>query len=264
MGTRVDQILGERKAALGSARRWGVLASSALLHILIALGFFFGPTLFARPTERIEYVPVILIPATMLGQEAPLPEPTPPEPKPEPAPPPPPPPPPEPKPEPKVSKLPPPAKPPAKDVPVLAEKKKKKTATPKAKPPPPKPPPPAGPLPLPRRKGTAEGNPLGISTTGANLGVEDPSFTYDYYIERVRASISEHWVRPPVGGGQVETLIYFRVAGDGKIFQQRILEGSGTQVFDKAAMRAVANASPLPPLPKSYKKDYLGITVVVR
>lgn len=258
MATRVDQILEERRLRTTGTRRWRFLLPSLLLHLLLVLGFWLGPTLFARPPEPFEYVDVILIPAARLGiEETPPPEPKRRERQPEPTPPPP-------KPKAQVSKLPPPAKPPAKDVPVLAKKAEKK-AKPRAKiPPPPKAPPPANPIPLPRRKGSREGNPLGISTSGANLGVEDPSFTYDYYIERIRAAISEHWVRPPVGGGKVETRIYFRISQDGKIIKQDMLQTSGSQVFDQAAMRAVAAASPMPPLPRSYKKDHLNVTVLVQ
>ena len=39
---------------------------------------------------------------------------------------------------------------------------------------------------------------------------------------------------------------------------------SGAEVFDEAALRAVQATSPLPPLPKSYAKDSLGIHLIVK
>ncbi|MEM6457465.1 MAG: energy transducer TonB, partial [Acidobacteriota bacterium] len=122
---------------------------------------------------------------------------------------------------------------------------------------------PAAPTSPPKRKGIVRGNPLGASSS-ATVGVEDPNFTYGYYLDRVLAAISENWVRPPVGGGLDEALLAFRILENGQITELRLATSSGSDAFDRAAMRAIEASTPLPPLPRGYKKDYLGIQLVVR
>jgi TonB family protein len=43
-----------------------------------------------------------------------------------------------------------------------------------------------------------------------------------------------------------------------------VRESSGSRAFDLAALRAVRNASPLPPLPASYREDVLAVNLIVR
>jgi TonB family protein len=105
---------------------------------------------------------------------------------------------------------------------------------------------------------------MGSATSNARVGAEDPNFTYGYYLDRVVAVISNNWVRPPVGGDIEEALLYFRIQRDGTLTDLRIVEPSGSEVFDQAAYRAVESSSPLPPLPKSYKRDFLGINLIVQ
>ena len=113
-----------------------------------------------------------------------------------------------------------------------------------------------------RRRGSPFGNPVGASTAKATLGVEDPNFTYGYYLDRVVAIISEHWTRPPIG--VTDTILHFRILSDGTVIDLEIRRSSGDGSFDQAAKRAVEAAAPLPPLPKGYKRDYLGINLIVK
>jgi TonB family protein len=113
-----------------------------------------------------------------------------------------------------------------------------------------------------RRKGSIFGNPVGSSTAEATIGVEDPNFTYGYYLDRIVAVISENWTRPPVG--VVDAVLHFRILPDGTVVDLEIRRTSGDEGFDQAALRAVRASSPLPPLPKGYKKDFLGINLIVK
>jgi TonB family protein len=70
-------------------------------------------------------------------------------------------------------------------------------------------------------------------------------------------------VRPPLGGG-VEAVVHFRVSRDGRIDDLRIVTSSGYSSFDLAGLRAVQSASPLPPLPASYRRGELGVNLVIR
>jgi TonB family protein len=49
------------------------------------------------------------------------------------------------------------------------------------------------------------------------------------------------------------------VGRDGSIDSPEVEESSGSFLFDQAAKRAVIQASPLPPLPREFTDDYLGV-----
>lgn len=124
------------------------------------------------------------------------------------------------------------------------------------------PPPPALPE-VARRRGILRGNPLG-SSSSASVGVEDPDFTYGYYIDGMVTHIGQYWTRPNIAQRLEEAQVYYRILPDGRITDLRLIQSSGSTTFDEAAMRAIQAAVPLPPLPRGYKKDYLGITLVVQ
>ncbi len=247
MSTTVDQLLRRRADREPKARQSRYVLYSVLFHGTLIAALWIVPTLFAKPPEPFDYIAVVVVPPQVLGVEEPPPPPPPkPEPKVEPPPPEPPP--------PETSPIP-------EDVPVLVEEKKVEKKPP---PPPqtrPKPPPPR-PAPPPKRVGSPFGKSLGASTQLPTLGVEDPNFTYGYYLDRVVAVIGKNWVRPPLGN--LETKLHFRIRREGTIDDLRIVESSTSQEFDDAALRAVRASSPLPPLPKGYKRDDLGINLIVK
>jgi protein TonB len=74
--------------------------------------------------------------------------------------------------------------------------------------------------------------------------------------------IRQSWMRPPVEG--IEAVITFRVLRNGEVTEAEIRESSGSRAFDLAALRAVRNASPLPPLPASFREDLLTVNLIVR
>ncbi len=241
----VERILDDRRqtAAEKPAASW---LWSAILHAAVVATVWFVPGLLAEPPKPIEYVPVSIFSPAILGAEEP-PPPPPPEPEPEP-------PPPAPSPEPEPEPI-------EEDTMVLVEEEKKVEKLP---PPPPRtaPPPPAA-KPPPKRTGSPFGSTLGSSTSKARVGVEDPNFTYGYYLDRVVAVINGNWVRPPVGDVE-QTVLYFRIQRDGSITELRLAEPSGSETFDRAAFRAVQSSSPLPPLPSGYKRPSLGINLIVK
>lgn len=254
----VDEALEERRRRPSGARGILSLFTSLALHAGLVAVALLAPGLFAEEPRPIEYRPVMLVPAPAVGVESPsAPEPAQKTPEPERTP------------EPEAPK------PPA-DVPVLPdEKPREKTEAPK--PPEPKTEPkPAAKAPdrpaaddaskpsegPPGPQGSPTGDPRSSFTQGAAvLGVEDPSFTYGYYLDRLVVSVRSQWVRPPLGSG-VEAVVHFRIREDGSVQNVRIARSSGYNSFDLAALRAVQAAAPLPPLPRSYQKDSLGVNLV--
>ncbi|MEM9594775.1 MAG: energy transducer TonB [Acidobacteriota bacterium] len=264
MPSTLDQVLGQRLHRISTTQRRRYVIVSVIGHAALVAAFFLLPVLFAEEPEPFDYVAVTVIPPQALGSEDPTP---------------PPPPPPTPTPEPPPPEPPPPApatKAPEPDRPILVDEKKPEEPKPKPAPPPPKPvvqpPPPAPPPPraaappsnpLTRRRGSPIGDPLG-STSNTAIGVEDPNFTYGYYLDRVAAEISAKWTRPPVGGEVQQAVLYFRILSTGEVTDLRVADSSGDETFDRAARAAVEATSPLPPLPKSYKHDRLGINLIIR
>lgn len=234
-----------------------------LIHALAVTAAFALPRLTQEERELPEYVEVHVLPASALGVESPRPQP----PRPEPPPPEPEPVQPEPEPEP-VPEAPDP------EIPVLPREEPE--PAPRPAPPPQPPPPRPAPTPEPTRPAPAEppsgrsgpqGSPSGSASGDSALSaqVSGPSgsaFTYDYYLDQMLGRIRQSWVRPPVEG--IETLLAFRVLRNGEIADVEIRESSGSRAFDLAALRAVRNASPLPPLPASYREDILKVNLIVR
>lgn len=251
MPKNLDLLLADRLSRVSRAQQAGTYLISILFHGALALGFFFIPELFAEPPEKITYVSMTVVTQAALGIDEPEPpspprrrEPEPPQPEP-------------PKPEPEPE--------PVDDVPILRTEKAVDKPAPA---PPPESPSQAAtasaPSDPPKRRGSPFGSALGASTSKATLGVEDPDFTYGYYLNRVVTVISGNWVRPPVGSGIRQAVFYFRIQREGEITDLRLSESSTSERFDEAAQRAIESSSPLPPLPRGYKRDYLGINLIVK
>ncbi len=227
------------------------LVASVTLHLAVLGGILFGPSLFAERTylER-QTVELIRMPTI---RPKPIPVTPPPEEEPPPAP--------APEPEPE----PPPEDPPP-DVPVLAEEKPEEPAP---EPEPPPPPPEPAPEPRPKlerpfqRTRTVDDSLAGSDDAEAPVvGYDAEDFTYAYYTTRLVAAIRARWTRPPID--DVEALVRFRIASDGTVSELELIESSGVSRFDNAGLRAIELASPVPPLPRSFRKPSLGVTMRIR
>jgi TonB family protein len=103
----------------------------------------------------------------------------------------------------------------------------------------------------------------GITTTLPAVGSSgvtglEGTFPFPFYIERMNTLIAGKWFRPPAKGDFL-TAVYFTIHRDGSIRDAKIEGSSGNATFDRAALRAVIEASPLPPLPFGYSGTYLGV-----
>jgi TonB family protein len=244
MNGSVSSLLESRLHAgtAGPSRRFVMIALG--LHVGIALAGWLGPILLAEPPQPIEFVSVRIIPAARLGVDRPKPPP----PKPEP-----------PRPEPVVE-----AKPES-SAPVLPAER------PQPRRPEPEPAPVAessapavdhaseDALP----QGVAGGSAAGLALGAPSATLDNPEFTYGYYVDQMLNLISRNWSRPLVGGG-VEARLHFDIARNGTIRNVRITHSSGINSFDLAALRAIQASTPLPPLPRAFRESSLGVTLIVR
>src|SRR5579884_530540 len=117
--------------------------------------------------------------------------------------------------------------------------------------------PPAAPI-TPASKQEASNPPMiatGSASSNASL------FRFPYYLKSIENKISGQWAPPPALLQQeiVGVIVQFNVTRRGSIESVEIEKSSGDRQFDQAALRAVYNASPLPPLPDGLTEDPLKV-----
>jgi periplasmic protein TonB len=240
----VDSVLAHRRRIAARSSRLGVW-TSLLVHGGFIAALVAAPLLRPEESQPIKFVSVALVSAQALGvrDPAPVPAPAKTEAKAVPA---------EPAPPPKPATKPEPT----------AEK-------PKPQPTPSSPPTatqPATSAPAPaadslrRRLGSPTGSATGTAAFGARVGFDNPNFKHSYYIDQMTAMLAAQWQRPALGG-EVTALVHFTIRKDGVVSDIRLVESSGYSSFDLAALRAVQQAAPFPPLPHSYDQATLGVTV---
>lgn len=247
----VDDVLAERRCRDNRRRRFfaGVVAVSA--HSLLAAVIALAPAFAARRQPQVrDYMRVMIVPAKALGDAAAPVKPSPPKPKPPkpvaPAP---------------VATKDPPKAAPVRQADVEAEvRRQNDSAGPAAEDT-------AAAASAPessQRRGGPDGTAFGTSPFGSSeASFDDPNFMYGYYVQQMLALIGSHWVRPRANPG-TEMIIHYNISRKGKLTGIEVVKESGHRAFDLAGFRAVALASPLPPLPQSYRSDSLGVNLVIR
>lgn len=239
MADVVSPVLDRRREQVGRRALGAAATLACLLHAGLVIAAIVLPRLLSAPSEPPSYVAVQIVPAARLGIEKPKPARRPAPKKPEPVP------------EPK----------PQTEAPVLPDAKPEKPKPAPVEEPSEAPAPAADTEPEPQGSPTGAEN--GLSLGAAVAGFDNPNFTYGYYVDQMLAKISSNWSRPPVGSG-IETILHFRIQRDGRITDLRITNSSGINSFDLAALRAVQASSPLPPLPRAFREDDLGVNLIVR
>jgi protein TonB len=119
----------------------------------------------------------------------------------------------------------------------------------------------ATPAPTPPPVDAGGGGGQGLSV-GENAGGGAPGipadFHFTYYIERMLALIESRWYKPSAPPG-ARARVRFVILKSGKVEGIRLEESSGVSSFDRAALRAMYAANPLPPLPPAYGKPSLTV-----
>jgi TonB family protein len=106
--------------------------------------------------------------------------------------------------------------------------------------------------------GPSTGAGTGAVTTG-DVSLDAADFPFAYYIATVRRKIATNWQGPGGSSEAIHCRVYFRVSRSGAIDGASVESSSGNFLFDQAALRAVVQANPLPPLPGGFPDSYLGV-----
>lgn len=109
----------------------------------------------------------------------------------------------------------------------------------------------------PRGRPAAEGGP-----GGAPGGVESMTLgglELGWYGSAVTAALGSRWLRPVLEGvnRDLVAVVAFDIRRDGTIENARVIESSGVPSLDRSALRAVLDASPLPPVPAAWSQPLL-------
>jgi TonB family protein len=103
------------------------------------------------------------------------------------------------------------------------------------------------------------GRPTGSPQGAGAITLDVSNFPFAWYLQQVQRKVGENWV-PPVRGASTRAVIVFEISRDGQVRRPPAVEtSSGNAVYDQAAMRAVANANPFPPLPSEFQEPLLRI-----
>jgi TonB family protein len=78
---------------------------------------------------------------------------------------------------------------------------------------------------------------------------------FGYYVDLMRSRIAQHWSTAGLANDSKHVTITFTILKDGTVQDAKIAQPSGNYTLDNASLRAVLEASPLPPLPQGYDKD---------
>jgi protein TonB len=105
--------------------------------------------------------------------------------------------------------------------------------------------------------GGGRGLSVGENAGGGAPGIPS-DFHFTYYIERMLALIESRWYKPSVPPG-TRARVGFVILKSGKVERIQLEESSGISGFDRAALRAMYAANPLPPLPPAYGKPSLTV-----
>lgn len=109
----------------------------------------------------------------------------------------------------------------------------------------------------------ASGAPVSGAPAQTGIATDMPNFPYPWYISQIRQVLWEQWSgRMPKGAG--ECVVVFSLLPNGHFVDLRTEESSGDPAFDLAALSAVQDGTPYPPLPRGFKEPFLKIHLTLK
>jgi len=107
---------------------------------------------------------------------------------------------------------------------------------------------------------SGSGTDTGEGAGSAAVSADMPDFPYPWYLQRLRASLWNHWsLKMP--SGSTGCGVVFTVLRGGKVVDLRVEMTSGDSAYDLQALTTVKAVSPFPPLPPQFKEKFLKVHV---
>jgi protein TonB len=104
------------------------------------------------------------------------------------------------------------------------------------------------------------GQPGGSAAGSGALSVDVSDFPHAWYLRQVLQKVEDRWQRQnQAAEPQDKPLVLVEIQRDGSIRPPRIEKTSGNAFYDQAALRAIADASPFPPLPQEWSRPSLRV-----
>ena len=94
------------------------------------------------------------------------------------------------------------------------------------------------------------------------VSLDTKEVKYASYFARIKHQIERVWIYPLAAaerGISGDLLLTFRISKDGNLMGVRLVDKSGHEILDVAALKAVKEAAPFYPFPKNIQRDKLTI-----
>jgi TonB family protein len=106
----------------------------------------------------------------------------------------------------------------------------------------------------------AVAGPPGDAPAMGSVSIDGGDFPFASYVNRMRQKIATAWEVPPgTEGLERSAVVYFRIHRDGSVSNVSVERSSTLPLFDRSCQRAVLEAAPMPPLPREYGDEYVGV-----
>jgi periplasmic protein TonB len=100
-----------------------------------------------------------------------------------------------------------------------------------------------------------------VATKGS-ISLDVADFPFTYYLRQIHTKIGERWAPPrsSTGGGE-RVVVLFEIGRQGEVQEEKVTieKSSNNPLYDQAAVRAVIDARPFPPLPADFKGGSLRV-----
>ncbi len=111
-----------------------------------------------------------------------------------------------------------------------------------------------------RPSAAALGQATGSISGQGSLTLDVTDFPYAWYLRQVLQKVEERWQTQNRSSEPAQKpRIYVEIRRDGSIAPPRIEQTSGSSFYDRAALRAITEASPFPPLPADWANPSLRV-----
>ena len=101
------------------------------------------------------------------------------------------------------------------------------------------------------------GRPTGVPHGSGAITADVSDFPFAWYLRQVESKIGERWEGKARDGNQPQ--VVFVIGRDGKLRELAVEKSSGNPLYDQAALRAINDALPFPPLPAEFKEPFLRV-----